>query len=140
MPSVSVEIVCPACGEETLLRREPQYEGLKKTGERLTCTSCGHVFATEADVPFKQKKQSTVFGAEDRVRKIEIFRGDEKGRNCRHCRHFVVNPFIQRCGKHHREVQATDLCADFETKPPETKKELPGTDPTAGPGSGRTCC
>jgi hypothetical protein len=127
MSSVSIEIVCPSCHADTLLRREPQYEDFRKVGERLSCASCGHLFSSETDLPFKQKKQLSVFTADEKPQKIEVFRGDEKGRNCRHCRHFVVNPFIQRCGRHHREVQATDLCADFNAKPAEARRELPGS-------------
>jgi len=68
-------------------------------------------------VPFKQKRRPTVFSEDERPQKASIFRSDEKDRNCRHCKHYVVNPFIQRCARHHREVQATDLCADFDAKP-----------------------
>jgi hypothetical protein len=118
-----LEIHCPGCSADSLLRREPVYEGLRKIGERLFCAACGHPFASEADVPFKQRQQPAVFGAGDRPRRVEIFRGDEKGRNCRHCRHYVKNPFIQRCGRHHREVQATDLCADLETRPTDAEKK-----------------
>ena len=53
--------------------------------------------------------------------KVEIFRSTEKGRNCRHCRHYVVNPFIQRCGLHRCEVQAADPCGDFS--PPEAPSD-----------------
>ena len=111
---MSVEMNCPGCGDEALLRREPVYEGFTKTGETLTCSSCGHVFASEGEVPFLDgPKRPAVFSAADRSRKVEIFESDEKGRNCRYCAHYVVNPFIQRCGLHHKEVAATDLCADF---------------------------
>jgi len=117
MTTSAVEIHCPSCQADTLLRREPRYEGFKKVGEKLFCASCRHEFASEAEVPFKQKRVPSVFSAADKPKHAEIFKGDEKGRNCRHCKHFVVNPFIQRCGRHHREVQATDLCGDFEPKP-----------------------
>lgn len=110
-------IVCPACGDETLLKREPRYEGFKKVGETLSCLSCGHVFDSDEDIVFKTASRPDVFGDEDRPRGIDVFRSDEKGRNCRHCRHYVVNPFTQRCGLHHRKVEATDVCADFD--PPQ---------------------
>ena len=122
-----VEIVCTGCGRETLLRREPVYDGFVKKGERLLCASCGHEFAGEAEVPFKARKTVSVFGEDDRPRTVEIFKGDEKGRNCRYCKHYVVNPFTQRCGLHHREVQATDCCEKFEKKadpaPPAQQSE-----------------
>jgi DNA-directed RNA polymerase subunit RPC12/RpoP len=114
--SRNVEIVCAACGAETLLRREPKYDGFKKVGETLRCAACGHAYANEEAVPFKMHKAARLFGEEDRFRKVDVFEGDEKGRNCRHCRHYLVNPFTQRCGRRFKEVQATDVCPDFERK------------------------
>jgi len=109
-----VEIVCTACGADTLVKREPVYDGFKKTGEQFVCASCGHVYPSEADVPFKQRKKISVFGEDDRSRTVDVFESVEKRRNCRYCRHYLVNPFTQRCGLHMREVQATDVCPEFE--------------------------
>jgi rRNA maturation protein Nop10 len=116
MADRTLEIICTACGADTLVRREPRFEGFKKVGERLLCASCGHEFASEAEVPFKQKTSLAVFGAEDKSREIRVFRDDEKGRTCRHCAHYVVNPFTQRCGRTQKIVQATDSCEDFKPK------------------------
>jgi len=104
-----VEIVCSVCGADTFVRREPDYDGFVKKGEKFVCTSCGHRYASEAEVPFKQKKSIAIFGEDDKLKKVEIFKSDEIGRNCRRCKHYVVNPFTQRCGLHNRIVQATDL-------------------------------
>jgi len=109
-------IHCPDCGQETFLRREPLYEGFQRVGETLACVGCGHVFTSEAEVPFVEEQRPRVFTEADRSRQIEIFHSSEKGHTCRHCRHYVVNPFVQRCGRHQREVQATDCCADFAAK------------------------
>jgi hypothetical protein len=122
MTGGSIEISCPACSADALLRREATYDGFKKTGERLFCAACGHQFASEQDVPFKLKSKPSVFSAADLPKIINIFQGDEQGRNCRHCTHYVVNPFIQRCTLCRREVQATDLCADFCAKPAEEEE------------------
>ncbi len=126
MGFANVEIVCTACGEESLLKREPVYEGFKKTGEALSCSACGHPYADESEVPFKEKKRLSIFadddvpqkvnifGDDDRSEKIDVFADEERQKNCRHCEHYVVNPFTQRCGLHDREVQATDFCPDFK--------------------------
>ena len=138
-----VEIVCSECGEETLLKRETLYDGFKKVGEKLTCSACSHEYADESDVPFKEKKKSSIFddddspksynifsdedktsapdifSEEDKSKKVDIFKGEEKGRNCRHCVNYIINPFTQKCGLHLREVQATDLCDDFEKQEDE---------------------
>jgi len=113
---LSVEIICSACGKESLLKRVPKYDGFKKVGESLTCTDCGHEYASEEEVPFKQKGAPKVFDASDAPRTVKVFRENEADRLCRHCKHFVVNPFLQRCGKHGGLVEATDSCRDFEKK------------------------
>jgi hypothetical protein len=111
-----LQIVCGACGADTFLKREPVYEGFRKTGERLRCADCGHEYADPAAVPYKGVSGPRVFTDADRSKVVQIFRGDERGRNCRHCRHYVVSPFVQRCGLHNIEVQATDLCDRFAAK------------------------
>jgi hypothetical protein len=112
-----IEILCTACGAEALLKREPVYEGFKKIGEALSCASCGHVYASEADVPFKAKRKIEVFTEDDRPDTIAVFTEDEKQRACRYCVHYVVNPFAQRCDLHRKFVEATDECGDFEKAP-----------------------
>ena len=114
-----VEIVCSACGADTLLMRKPVFEGLKKVGESLECASCGHVYAQQEDVPFKGKKVVQVFTEADKSAKVEVFEEDEAGRLCRYCRHYVVNPFTQWCGLHKKEVEATDTCPQFDRKKEE---------------------
>lgn len=111
-----VEIICAACGQESLLKRSPKYDGFKKVGECLTCASCGHEYNNEAEVPFKHRRKPNVFDESDAPRVIKVFDQSEAERLCRHCRHYVVNPFVQRCSKHSRIVEATDTCRDFEKK------------------------
>ena len=132
--SKPLEILCSACGADTLLRREPRYEGFRKTGERLLCSACGHEYASEEDVPFKQESTAAIFGEEDRPKAVRVFADEERGKNCRYCRHYVVNPFTQRCGLHDKEVQATDFCENFDPKPP-AKDESGGskTNQSGGP-------
>lgn len=119
-----IEIICPTCGKDTLLRREPVYDGFKRAGEQLSCTACGHVFPNEAAVPFKAKETVPGFGRQDLPPPPKVFGEQEVletvGRLCRHCVHYVVNPFLQRCGRSNREVEATDTCNQFKPKnPPE---------------------
>ncbi len=116
MSCSTVEIRCSRCGQESLLKRAPRYEGFKKVGEILSCAACGHIYSSEADVPFKQTSPLKIFDDSDAPRTIHIFHEHEADRLCRYCRNFVVNPFLQRCGKHGRLVEATDTCRDFEKK------------------------
>jgi hypothetical protein len=120
-----VEIICSACGADTLLLRKPKYDGFTKVGELLTCTACGHEYPDEAAVPFKGKKVVKVFTDADRSAEIKVFGEKEAERLCRHCKHYLVNPFTQWCSVHKKEVEATDTCPRFEVRPPpkEEKKE-----------------
>ncbi|MCA1809446.1 MAG: hypothetical protein ABR497_02585 [Kiritimatiellia bacterium] len=111
------EINCPACGRETLLKRDPVYEGFRRVGERLSCLGCGHVFADEAEAPFIQRVAPRVFDGKDVPRAPQVFAANEAGRTCRHCAHYVVNPFVQRCALKGGEVEATDSCRRFKVRP-----------------------
>ena len=125
---VKVELRCPACARDSWLLRKPKYEGFTKTGEALTCALCGHEFASEAEIAFKDSRTPKVFSEADRPRPVKVFRADEQGKMCRYCAEYVVNPFLQRCGLHRCEVQATDTCPHFHPKPPPPPEE-----PAAGP-------
>lgn len=120
-----VELRCPACARDSWLLRKPRYEGFVKTGETLACALCGHEFASEADVPLKNERTPCVFSEADRPRPVQVFREDEKGKTCRYCAEYVINPFLQRCGLHQCEVQATDTCAHFRPKPPAQPEDAP---------------
>lgn len=117
-----VEIVCSACGKESLLMRKPRYDGFQKVGETLSCAACGHVFASEAEITFKARSAPKVFGESDRSPHVKVFREGEADRLCRHCEHYVVNPFVQWCHRHRREVEATDSCEDFSPRSAAEKK------------------
>lgn len=113
----AVEILCAACGAEAFLRREALYEGLRKTGEQLLCSACGFEYPSEAEVPFKEKAAAPqVFTEADRPTKVELFEEGETRRLCRYCTEYVVNPFMQFCSRHKREVLATDTCPQFSEK------------------------
>jgi len=113
---MSVEILCSECGAEAFLRREPVYEGFSKIGETLSCSACGFVFASEEVVPFKEKEAApTIFTDADRSAKVVVFEEGENKRLCRYCSEYVMNPFMQFCSHHKKEVQATDSCDDFRS-------------------------
>jgi hypothetical protein len=54
-----------------------------------------------------------IFSDEEKPVAPELFKEAEKGRFCRYCKHYVVNPFVQRCARHGKEVEATDTCREF---------------------------
>ena len=119
-----VELRCPACGQDAWLSRKPKYDGFTKVGETLSCALCGHAFASEDEIPFKDNRPK-VFTEADRPRPLQVFREDEKGKMCRYCAEYVVNPFLQRCARHRCEVQATDTCPHFTPKPPPKEAAVP---------------
>jgi hypothetical protein len=111
----AVEIICRNCGADTLLKREPVYDGFTKVGEKLLCSSCGHDYVDESAVPFKaENTKPRIFTDADRSAKIEVFDENETSLLCRYCANYIVNPFTQFCSIHKKEVQATDSCAQFE--------------------------
>ncbi|MFA6173305.1 MAG: hypothetical protein WC334_02505 [Kiritimatiellales bacterium] len=121
----TVEIICSRCGAETFLKREPVYEGFKKTGEELSCSACGFVFPSEADVPFKAYAAAPeIFTEADRSVKAAVFSEDENKSICRYCANYVVNPFVQFCSRHKKEIQATDSCPQFLPAPETPAKPL----------------
>ncbi|MFH0954094.1 MAG: hypothetical protein V1873_07170 [Verrucomicrobiota bacterium] len=120
-----VEIICSACGADTLLMRKPKYDGFTKVGESLLCASCGHEYAAEAEVPFKGRPKPQVFTDADKSAKVEVFHEDEKGRICRYCLSYLVNPFTQWCSVHKKEVEATDTCPKFTPRPPPKEEKKP---------------
>lgn len=119
-----VEIQCPACGRESWLVRKPVFTGFTKTGENQLCALCGHLFAPDEEIPFRNASAPSVFSEEDRPRPVKVFDAAEKGRMCRYCAEYVVNPFIQRCGRHRCEVEATDTCPHFRPKAPPRENPL----------------
>lgn len=118
MATKSLEINCPGCGQVTLLLRQPVYEGFTKVGESFRCASCGHAFGSEDEVPFKHATPLQVFTEADRPKVVKVFDEGENQRLCRYCANYVINPFMQWCGHHRKEVEATDSCSAFKLKPP----------------------
>ncbi len=130
MTKQPIEIQCAACGKLTLARAEPLYDGFKKTGEAFICTGCGARYASAAETPFASAAPARphIFSDADKPRPLSIFSDDERQRSCGWCRHFVVNPFSQRCGLSNKATEATDLCARFEKK-----TSAPDADPPPPP-------
>jgi len=111
----ALEIICRECGADTLLKREAVYDGFTRTGEKLICSSCGYEYASDAEVPFKKKREEPkIFTEADRSAKVEVFDESENKRLCRYCASYIVNPFTQFCAVHKKEVQATDTCDQFQ--------------------------
>ena len=117
----TVEIICRNCGADTLLQREAIYDGFTKTGEQLNCSSCGFIYLSDDDVPFKKKADDPViFTDADRSAVVDVFDEGESSKLCRYCANYIINPFTQFCSIRKKEVQSTDTCPQF--KPAESKE------------------
>ncbi len=126
--AAGAEIVCSACGAEALVVRQPVYEGFKKVGEEFLCSACGHVYSSEADVPFKSGGPTPILFTEtDRSPTPHLFDAAENEQLCRYCANYVINPFTQWCSLHRREVEATDSCDQF-TRRENTDDAAPDRD------------
>jgi len=122
----AVEIICRNCGADTLLKREAIYDGFTKIGETLICSSCGHIYTKESEVPFKRKAdEPVIFTEADRSKKVDVFNDGENRQLCRYCANYIVNPFTQFCSLHKKEVQATDTCSRFEQAGDHDKNDSP---------------
>ena len=90
-----------------------KYDGFTLVGEIKTCAFCGYEFDEEEPEIVKERPPGWV---NDKVLK----------KVCHRCRHYVINPFVQKCVLHDREVEATGTCGDFSPPPVpeiETKRE-----------------
>ena len=126
--SSSLEIRCRGCGRLCLARGEPVFEDFKKVSETFVCTGCGHRYPTRAETPFVQGDgRPKVFSETDRPAATRVFRDSERRRSCGWCRHFVVNPFNQRCGLTNRVMEATDVCLRFAAKQDRAKADAAET-------------
>lgn len=129
--TAKLEILCKACKQTALARREPVYDGFRKIGEAFVCTACGHRYDSFDATPFVDNKSGIeVFSDEDKPDMVQVFGEHERRRSCGWCAHFIMNPFYQRCGLDNREKEATDLCDRFEPKK-EAEPEKPAPDKSA---------
>lgn len=109
-------LFCPVCAKETLVIKEPVYEGFTRVGERMKCAVCGHCMAAPAAPPPPAKKVPALFADDDLPAPVKLFAEGENRTICRYCRNYLINPFKQWCGLHLKEVEATDTCGQFEAR------------------------
>jgi hypothetical protein len=120
----TMEIKCEGCNTIAVAKPEPVYDGFKKIGTQYICLQCGKVYPTEEETPFAQTiNKPSVFTDDDKPDMLSIFSDDERQKCCGWCKHFVLNPFAQRCGLTNSETEATDLCVRFEKKEEEEEEK-----------------
>ena len=116
----SKKIFCPSCRQESAVKVVKKYDGFTLVGEIDTCAFCGYEFVEEEPEVIKERPPGWVNDKE--LKKL-----------CHRCRHYVINPFVQKCVLHDREVEATDTCSDFSLPPVPEKDTKPKEDPPPPP-------
>ncbi len=95
---------CPYCKQESALKPVKKYDGFTLVGETMACGFCGHEFADEEPAILAEAVPDWA-------------REKGAGRVCYRCRHYVKNPFAQKCGQSGREVESLDSCDSFSPRP-----------------------
>lgn len=122
MNQVGKKVICPGCRQETVLKVTKKYDGFTPVGEARTCPFCGYEFGEAEPEKVKERVPGWIH---DRGLK----------RVCHRCRHYVVNPFVQKCGLTGEEVDALDNCSQFSPHPDPSPEDAPdeGTGGKTGP-------
>ncbi len=115
-------IVCPCCGEKTIVKEHRNLDGFKVVGVEFRCMLCAGKLgdapmpgtAAPEEAP-KANPFASLLG-EKTAAAPSLADGGAKVHFCRDCRHFIVHPFLSRCEKFHKEVNPMDDCVHFESK------------------------
>ncbi|WP_294506796.1 hypothetical protein [uncultured Victivallis sp.] len=115
-------IVCPRCGERSIVKSKNKMDGFSLVGKVLVCALCG----AELGKPVEggaEKKNSTA----DRLAallgesappeaKADLTPGDGYGRFCRNCVYFIEHPFKTLCGVDGHAADPMGECPRFKKK------------------------
>ena len=125
MSTPTRKIFCPHCRQESAVNVVKKYDGFAEVGETVTCAFCGYEFGEEEPTVIEEKRPGWV--DDDKLKKV-----------CHRCHHYVINPFVQKCVLHQREIEAMDTCAEFSLRPApredsKRKEEAPAPPSLLGP-------
>ena len=125
-------ISCPHCGDNTFVKEEVVMDGWTVKGKKLTCAMCGHklgdVEAGTADGSRDAAKEKAKLSAlsgllgEKPVEKPKFDVAGDLRRFCKDCSHFVVHPFMTRCGKFDRDVDPMGDCPEYQKRSANQEK------------------
>ncbi len=110
---------CKTCGEVTLWIARPVFDGFRKTADRVLCSDCGEeqqapvMPVAPAAAPPPKRTLPSLFDESDRPVEFRLADEGDSRHMCRHCKHYLVNAFTQRCALTLTEVKATDSCPQF---------------------------
>ena len=115
-------IVCPRCGERSIVKSKNKMDGFSLVGKVLVCALCGAELGKPVDGG-AEKKNSTA----DRLAallgesappeaKADLTPGDGYGRFCRNCVYFIEHPFKTLCGVDGHAADPMGECPRFKKK------------------------
>ena len=118
-------IVCPHCGEKTILKDKKIFDDAFQLKEvRKVCAFCGGGVEENGSDSGKNtpdaskaasERLSALLGGEKSVRSSFAPDADD-GRVCLHCRHYIKHPFMDRCSITLQEINVMESCAQFEPR------------------------
>ena len=113
---------CPHCGERTVVKSKKKLDGFTVVGELLVCALCG----AELGAPEEAKSAAPDRASSDRLaallgdvsvdEKADLTPGEDYGRFCRNCLHFIEHPFKTLCGLDGSAVDPMGECPRFQQK------------------------
>lgn len=115
-------IVCPRCGERSIVKSKNKMDGFSLVGKVLVCALCGAELGKPVE-DGSEKKNSTA----DRLAallgesappeaKADLTPGDGYGRFCRNCVYFIEHPFKTLCGVDGHAADPMGECPRFKKK------------------------
>ncbi|OGV34806.1 MAG: hypothetical protein A2020_09805 [Lentisphaerae bacterium GWF2_45_14] len=118
-------IDCPLCGKNSFLKKVPVLDGWTKKGDILACAACSGKIA---DLPPVGLAGNTGVQKGKSVSALESLLGEKHSATprieaaedeksfCRDCKSYIVHPFMNRCGRHNKDVNPMSDCPDFIKK------------------------
>ena len=109
-------IICPHCGEKTIVKLKPKMEGWTRVGDVLACAFCGAELGTPENGAREAEKSASALAAllgEELTAAPSLAPGEGHKRFCRNCKNLIEHPFLLRCARDGREVDPGGCCAHF---------------------------
>lgn len=111
------KLICPHCGEPTVLKSKPKMEGWNRVGDVLVCALCGAEAGTpdaeNSGGPSASTAALAALLGETSEPKLRLDPGSEHRRFCRNCRNRIEHPFVLRCGRDGSAVDPGNSCEHF---------------------------
>ncbi len=122
-------MICPHCGEDTIVKIKARMEGWQEVGQAAVCALCGHELErTDVGVDSESGEFQNAPEPDPGVARVASFFGTPLETNkprspfledvkdvvfCKDCCYFYRHPFGDMCLKHQRPAKSMDDCSDF---------------------------